>query len=220
MYPAIHASLRPYTLHLPTYPFIIYSFTFPSIHSSVICSSSFLLFNHVTNHHSSVLHPPFHPSICPFRHTPICLSKSSSSVYPSSLHPIIYLSTSPSIPASIYPPFNPVVHSSFHSFIHHFIHCFIYPSIHLPIYLLIYFPFIHPTILLLPLCIHSSIRPRIHPFFHLPPTYPSIHASLYPYVLSTHKSINRLHLFIYPLVLILHPSTHSLFHVLFHSLPM
>lgn len=188
---AIHASLHPYTLHLPTYPFYHLLRSLFLHHSSVICFI-FLPFVQSCNQ-PSFIRPPTRLSIHPSVHSDI-----PPSAYPKVHHLCLSFQSPPQLsicpplhpsPASIYPPSNPVVHSSFHSFIHHFIHRFICPSIHLPMYLLIYFPFIHPTILLLPLCIHSSTHPRIHPFFHLPPTYPSIHASLYHYVLSTHKSI-------------------------------
>ena len=157
-HPFISPSIHPSPSNLSFYHLLIH---FPSIHSSVIYSSSFFLFNHLTNHHSSSthlsIHPSVHSNIPPSAHPKFIIYLSFQSP------PIIYPSISPSIPASIYPTFDLVVRSTFHSSIHHFIHYFIYSSTHLPIYLLIYFPFIHPTIILLPLCIHSSTYPFIHP---------------------------------------------------------
>ena len=185
-HPCISPSIHPSPSHLSFYHLLIHF----SFHPFICHLFTFLPFVQSCNQPSFIRPPPtfpsIHLSIQTYPHLPIqkfiiCLSFQSPPDYlfvHLSIHPCLHLS-----------PFNPVVHSSFHSFIHHFIHHFICPSIHLPMYLLIYFPFIHPTIILLPLCIHSSTRPRIHPFFHPPPPYPSIHASVYPYVLSTHKSI-------------------------------
>lgn len=225
MHPTTHSSLHLYTLHLPTYPFIICSFTFPSIHSSVIYSSSFFLFNHLTNHHSSSIHLSIHPSV----HSNIPPSAHPKVhhlfILPVSTHYLsIHLSIHPCLHLSNFRSsclFNlPFIHTSFHPLFH----LFIYPPTHLFINLFSLHTYnpsssfhcvsIHPHI-------HSPTHPRIHPFFHLPATCPSIHASLYPYVLNTHKSIQPstpVHLPTHSLIL--HPSIHSLFHVLFHSLPI
>lgn len=183
----LHTSLHPYTFTFPLIFIILVHFSF---HPFICHLFIFLPFVQSCNQPSFIRPPPafpsIHLSIQTYPRLPI--QKFHHLFCPSSLHPIIYLSTSPSIPASIYPPSNPVVHSSFHSFstsFHSPFHLSIYPPTHVFINLFSLHTSNHPP----PSTVHPLIHPsRIHPFFH-PPTYPSIHASLYPYVLSTHKSI-------------------------------
>ena len=107
------------------------------------------------------------------------------SIYPSFVHPFIFLSIFPSIHPSIYSSINLSIHPSINPSIHQSIHPSIYPSIHQSFH-----PSIYPSI---NLSIHQYIYPSIYPSINLS-IHQSIRPSIYPSInLSIHSSQSNIH---------------------------
>ena len=187
-HPFISPSIHPSPSNLSFYHLLIHF----SFHPFICHLFIFLLFVQSFNQPSFILHPPFHPSVCPFKHTPICPSKVHHLfILPVSTHYLsIHLSIHPCLHLSNFRsscPFNlPFIHTSFHPLFH----LFIYPPTHLFINLFslhtsnhhppsTVYPFIHPSAdsSILPSSNYLSINPCISLSICI--KYPQIHPTIY-----------------------------------------